>query len=95
MTPTPIESDFQRPPSRPAARLVVSRVAKQASFVWYHSRSCSTGGSTDEAPEWLLEKSLGRSLDGLLEGPLDELYDTGLSTSSSILTTGEKVDGGS
>ena len=38
-------------------------------------------------------KSFDRSLGGMLEGPLDELYDTSLSTSSSILTTGERVQG--
>ncbi len=45
------------------------------------------------ALDWLLEKSLGRSLDGLLEGALDELYDTSLLTNSSILTTVERVEG--
>ena len=61
-------------------------------MVGYHSTSRSTGRSTDEALDWLLEKSLDRSLDGLLEGPLDELYDRSLTTSSSILTTGERVE---
>ncbi len=42
-------------------------------------------GSLDRLLYWELD----RSLDGLLEGPLDELYGTSLSTSSSILTTGE------
>ncbi len=58
-------------------------------MVWYHSTSRSTGRSTDGALDGLLEKSLGRSLGGLPEGPLDELYDTSILTSSSILTTGE------
>ncbi len=72
---------------------MVARVAEQALLVLYHSASRSTGRSTDAALDLLLDKLLDRLLGGLLEGPLYELYDTSLSTISSILTTGERVEG--